>query len=824
HYVFEYFIAWSDLMDINGSEIVPGNDLVIGFDIYGVDNDGPENGAVRNRLVWSNDGSGSGATENWNNLDDAGRITLAGQAAHNKKSATIYATTTQIKVDGTFDELAWNTVPAHQMKRVYAGETINGAEDYAGSWKALWNEDGIFIAVEILDDVLKVDGSYGQAWEQDKIEVYFDMNTGNIQDGIGAEGKQGHYQIAPVAISGTSNWGSMSSYSIVVQEANCNYEFFVAWSDLLDTNGERIHPMDNLAIGFDVVGVDNDGEEGGNGKVRNRLVWSNDGNGPSALENWKSQDDAGLLNLAGSLPFYQKNATALVAEEPIVIDGIFDDTAWSKAYENEMTRPFIGESFSGIADYSGSWKVVWDNDGIYVAVCIKDDVLYVEGTHGQAWEKDKIEVYFDMNTEQLADGLGAEGKQGHYQVAPTAVAGNGTWGAASSYSITLDGSNCNYEFFIAWSDLPDMNGNIITPGNDLNIGFDVVGVDNDGPDNDNENVRNRLVWCNNGEGPSALENWKSLDDAGLLKLEGDAGYSKKSAVAKITEGEVVLDGVLDDVAWENAEEYVIARPFFEESFSGDTDYSGSWKAIWNGSGIYVGVTINDDVIYVEGDHGQDWEKDKVEVYFDMNSDLLMDGLGAEDKQGHFQLAPKAITGDGTWGASSSYSILVDGTNVTYEFFVSWSDLPDFDGKIITPGNNLEIGFDVVGVDNDGPENDNENVRNRMVWCNNGEGPSADENWSSLDDAGTLKLVGEYVPGGMYNVNVRKLSVYPNPVNNKTIYLSDSFDTIEIFSISGSKILTVKNYQKNTRIDVSSFKNGIYFIKNNKSRVKFIVKN
>jgi hypothetical protein len=206
-----------------------------------------------------------------------------------------------------------------------------------------------------------------------------------------------------------------------------------------------------------------------------------------------------------------------------VIDGTID-AEWDNAVKYEIKKDFTGESFDDENDMSAYYKVGYDALGLYVMVEITaDDYWYNDGTHGEAWEMDIIEVYLDMNVGELKDGVGASsgGASGHYQV-QARIQSEWTphdWFLAGSrgFSSTAQNIGDSYtavqELFIDWFDVADKGGNFFTPDGTSTIGFDITIVDNDGPDSPG-NVRNRKCWVN--DGTVTGENWANMDGAGEL--------------------------------------------------------------------------------------------------------------------------------------------------------------------------------------------------------------------------------------------------------------------------------------------------------------------
>ncbi len=218
-------------------------------------------------------------------------------------------------------------------------------------------------------------------------------------------------------------------------------------------------------------------------------------------------------------------------------------------------------------------------------------------------------------------------------------------------------------------------------------------------------------------------------------------------VIKKTDTKPVIDGVLDDGIWDAATVNAIDKPFTGETPTLGDPGQTNWRALWDDDGIYVFVTVTDDVYMPVYDHtGNSYEYDHVEIYFDTNF-LLEDGLGPQtdgngNGNGHYQFADDIKTGidDGTMQTrddGAQYAMLADGTNYNEEYFIPFSKLITGDGAPMDK--TQEIGFDVVVIDDDVTDTPDTPVRNRAVWSNDGSITS--ENWVNMDEAGKITLEG-----------------------------------------------------------------------------------
>ncbi len=202
----------------------------------------------------------------------------------------------ELTIDGLTDAV-WEQVSSTTIDKPFYNETptLNSA-----TWKALWNNKGIYVLVEVSDDEwLPSWKTNSEDWLSDKPELYFDVTTPQ-KDGGGAINGNGNYQIAPNFSQ--DNPGSLKIYtqnsflesdSVLYAESydtlgNYSMEYFVPFSALKDNNGTITSPETLPTIGFDVTIIDSD-EPGSN--VRNRTVWANAG----PQESWFGMDDVGLI-------------------------------------------------------------------------------------------------------------------------------------------------------------------------------------------------------------------------------------------------------------------------------------------------------------------------------------------------------------------------------------------------------------------------------------------------------------------------------------------------------------------------------------------------
>lgn len=104
---------------------------------------------------------------------------------------------------------------------------------------------------------------------------------------------------------------------------------------------------------------------------------------------------AGLLSLLATRAFAFE--VPFAAEAPVV-DGDPGDAAWALAEWIPMEQLMWG-TMPGKDDFSGSYKLVWTQDHLYLLAAITDDILYDSHPDPLAfyWEDDALEIFIDAD-------------------------------------------------------------------------------------------------------------------------------------------------------------------------------------------------------------------------------------------------------------------------------------------------------------------------------------------------------------------------------------------------------------------------------------------
>ncbi len=112
----------------------------------------------------------------------------------------------KLAIDGKLDEKAWSRArvcelhEARQMRFLRQDEPWTGPEDLSGKLRFLWDDEHLYVAMEVTDDVLARGKKDGMLWAQDGLQFLVDP-------GRGSEAQPGKYDYsAGVGTAGPQVW------------------------------------------------------------------------------------------------------------------------------------------------------------------------------------------------------------------------------------------------------------------------------------------------------------------------------------------------------------------------------------------------------------------------------------------------------------------------------------------------------------------------------------------------------------------------------------------------------------------------------------------
>ncbi len=284
-------------------------------------------------------------------------------------------------IDGVIDSV-WSEANEYNISRNMQTEVPTLGDEGDTNWKALWTDDGFYVLIEVADDqhlpFYLTEST--RHWEYDKIEIYFDVNY-ILEDELGPRGGEGHYQVGPGMhdvnlIDGTPTTGE-DGVVFAYKVTNPQYvaEVFIPYSKLLDRDGIQVDLSGE--IGFDVIVVDRDTEEGG----RNRAVWSNEG---TVIEPYTNMDECGIITLDGAEPLVYIDEITLsggpitVDNETLQIDAAFvPENATTQAVKWLVATP---EGSTGRANISSEGVLTPLLDGVVTVTAEALDGSYAYAT------------------------------------------------------------------------------------------------------------------------------------------------------------------------------------------------------------------------------------------------------------------------------------------------------------------------------------------------------------------------------------------------------------------------------------------------------------
>ena len=91
--------------------------------------------------------------------------------------ASIQKTDTPPVIDGLGDDVVWSKATAHGMDEFFANTGVepDDEEDLSVTWKALWDDDNLYVLMEITDEEIINDESCN--WDDDTAEIYIDAQN-----------------------------------------------------------------------------------------------------------------------------------------------------------------------------------------------------------------------------------------------------------------------------------------------------------------------------------------------------------------------------------------------------------------------------------------------------------------------------------------------------------------------------------------------------------------------------------------------------------------------------------------------------------------------
>jgi hypothetical protein len=185
-------------------------------------------------------------------------------------------------------------------------------------------------------------------------------------------------------------------------------------------------------------------------------------------------------------------ARAVHATSKITLDGKFDEPFWKEApvYNINELRQFCAvmkqaKPWGGLKDLSGTVRFAWDDQYLYVAAEVTDDIFSNPKSDDQLWNQDGLQFLIDpyrgegqsLGRYDYSLGLGQKGPQAwcHMTADASAPAGPAPEIKLAVLPTSTENGNRNYEVAIPWTRLAPFK-----PKPDADLGLSMVINEDDG--------------------------------------------------------------------------------------------------------------------------------------------------------------------------------------------------------------------------------------------------------------------------------------------------------------------------------------------------------
>lgn len=201
--------------------------------------------------------------------------------------ATIIPTASALVIDGKVDDI-WNAAKPYKIANALY-DPPTSATDLSANYRTMWDENNLYLLVDVTDDVLKHDTSPEDWYDSDSVEVYIDAT-----DSKSAEYGETDFQYgfnwdktSPQMLEGKHSRTNGVQYALVTTDTGYRLEIKFPWSTL----GTK--PSVGAKIGLDVMVNDNDAD----GKRKSKIAWH--AREDNAWENPRAFGNAELAGLIG---------------------------------------------------------------------------------------------------------------------------------------------------------------------------------------------------------------------------------------------------------------------------------------------------------------------------------------------------------------------------------------------------------------------------------------------------------------------------------------------------------------------------------------------
>lgn len=178
--------------------------------------------------------------------------------------------------------------------------------------------------------------------------------------------------------------------------------------------------------------------------------------------------------------------------------------------------------------------------------------------------------------------------------------------------------------------------------------------------------------------------------------------------------DIVIDGVIDEAAWDNSialvcdsKEQVVSL----SGWNGDRDLSGKFRLMWDEKYFYLGAEVTDETFSQDNAADSMWQGDSIQLGIFYGTELMTSGKAGgnfeeiglalvKDVPTAYRFLSQGKTNSGIIKEGDGFDLEIkrDGDGLTYEMKISWKELIGMD---YVPKIGDTLGFSGLINDNDG---------------------------------------------------------------------------------------------------------------------------
>lgn len=277
-----------------------------------------------------------------------------------------------------------------------------------------------------------------------------------------------------------------------------------------------------------------------------------------------------------------------------------------------------------------------------------------------------------------------------------------------------------------------------------------------------------------------------------------------------TDSPITIDGVAEEV-WNNMSvSDAAATKVLSGTISNANDLSGSFKALWDNTYLYILADINDQTL--TNDSPNSYDDDAVEVYLDVNNDKAT-AYGTNDVQYTFGWNDGTTVGSLPSGRATTgitYKAVAKTGGYVVEARIPWTTVQG------TPAPNQLIGIEFMVNDDD-----NGSTRDKKIaWT-----ATTDDAWENPSLFGVAKLVNTPIATDIDNTNSlhseSTITCFPNPSTAEFTIAGMGLFSYQLINQMGQIMDAGQAIDKKTL--ANDYPKGVYLVKITQEEKSSIVK-